>query len=486
MFHLLHGGFEIEEPELLEPLDKTVSYGEEPEPLIQDDSDYTDDDESEQNINEIGIEYSKLPTYVQAVFEDVEVSEEEPRAPFVFDDIAIPSIKTTGVKEVSYKPDLNVTRNTSIKKMDFQEQLKTLASKYSRQSKKPSKTPFPKSILKKRTLPPSMSGDDISTKKSKKSVIIYSPKTKKDLEKKLKDIERKYKDHMKSYKKEFGIKDLKGLEVNGNLSSKEKEEIVKQITKDAEYLKNTLEKLPVEKQIEMMLEIYVLKDMNNPELLQKIRENHCYLESILYKILTKIGVSDETARSFSKKYIKLKSKGILKTSFKALEGTYDFLRGWLGLLAILVFEWIAYLFLSKGLILLSKFLRTYSTIFESIFSWAGLTLNVFSFAVEWGTWIPSLMVPLLGKITNIVLYITTTMFGWTKFIYNDLAGAVYVTAANIISFWVFTLTAGVAVFIWAYYLISSIVKEHDVILEFCAQEMKAEMQNEVQRVEPVD
>lgn len=281
---------------------------------------------------------------------------------------------------------------------------------------------------------------------------------------------------------EFGLSDdiyddEETIDVNSNkykyipeISEDEKQQLIKQISGDSEYLKEHLSKLSVEAQLEAMIDIYQSEQRKDPEFLKRLQENYCVAESMLYKLCTLIGVPDEIAKSFTRQYLKLKSTTQDTYVYKALQGTFDFVMSWKGLLVILLFEWLIVVYTQKTFIFLGSFVNEMGPQIAEM----SLFLNSVVGNTQWFLSILSYLNNKLFSydVPGMISSSLTTVFNSGNDIVTKLGDYTYLDIFENYAGWVVLITGGVVLLLWGYYLLQATLQEIDKTNEFCGKNIK--------------
>ena len=281
---------------------------------------------------------------------------------------------------------------------------------------------------------------------------------------------------------EFGLSDdiyddEETIDVNSNkykyipeISEDEKQQLIKQISGDSEYLKEHLSKLSVEAQLEAMIDIYQSEQRKDPEFLKRLQENYCVAESMLYKLCTLIGVPDEIAKSFTRQYLKLKSTTQDTYVYKALQGTFDFVMSWKGLLVILLFEWLIVVYTQKTFIFLGSFVNEMGPQIAEM----SLFLNSVVGNTQWFLSIVSYLNNKLFSydVPGMISSSLTTVFNSGNDIVTKLGDYTYLDIFENYAGWVVLITGGVVLLLWGYYLLQATLQEIDKTNEFCGKNIK--------------
>lgn len=275
---------------------------------------------------------------------------------------------------------------------------------------------------------------------------------------------------------ETGDDEKKGID-DEILTQTEKEQLVEQITGDSEYLKQELEKLSPDGQLEMMLNIYQSEERDDPEFLKKLQENYCFAETTLYKILITVGVDDNTAKDFSAWYLKQKLSGASTIEWTIIKSTWGFVttKKFFILMALIVYEWIFSTLLGVGISAIHDFLVTNNNAVTRINHWIGIGIDNTQQLNKYLT--PYLeKIPLIGKASSYTLKLIERMSAyfintWTDVdgIHEKLASTYY---KDIIEYWslpILMVTGGVIIVMWLYYIISSVIDGIELTMKFCGE-----------------
>lgn len=260
--------------------------------------------------------------------------------------------------------------------------------------------------------------------------------------------------------------DTNNIAIDTNLKGPDietKEKLMKHMIKDTEYLIDNLKDLPPEDQMRVLINLYHENESKNPKILKKIREQYCFMETMLYRLLIKINVSPEKAKSFSKRYVQLKSSGTTGKIFKSFSDFFEKGKA-LKYLVLLIFEWISYLAIHKGLTLISDFLIAYGSIIPYINKFFSGVSGIIVYLISF---INDTTAKYLSKAINYIINLWAGEGG----IISNLESNGYIDSLGSIFFYIFMLTGGLAMITWAYYLISSIMSEYDDIVKFCSGEI---------------
>lgn len=257
---------------------------------------------------------------------------------------------------------------------------------------------------------------------------------------------------------------------NEVLTKTEKEQLIEQIANDSEYLKKELEKLPPEQQLEMMLDIYQTEQMDDPDFLKKLQDNYCIVESVVYHMAMAIGAPEAAAKKFSEWYLQAKLSAAGLPGLSVIQGTYSFLKGWLGLLLLVLIEWVVLSIIDGYFMLIEDFLIEHNEPISHITTWIQRiiqALGVFSASTAD-----------IAKEIPILSWVTSAMINGFEFflgnnsVLSDLVTGEYSAIVEHYGMWMMLITGGIAVFIWGYHIISAVMSEINNITEFCGKKIK--------------
>lgn len=240
--------------------------------------------------------------------------------------------------------------------------------------------------------------------------------------------------------------------------------ILEHILQDSEYLKQYLSKMSPEEQLKMMLEMYNDKQYNDPVFLLKLQDHYCFASTILYKMLVFIGISESTANAFSRDYMDYKLSLQESGLYKQLMGTYSFLNDWLSVLVLIVFEWFIYIYINGWLKQLTRFFSEHTSIITDI-------TNLFSsFGAAFNEIISKINKNLtdLSLVSWLTSFVEMTFNSWDEVRIGLTTGDIYINF-KYYGLLVLMLTGGVAIVIWAFYIITATLSESDEITKFCKE-----------------
>ncbi len=255
------------------------------------------------------------------------------------------------------------------------------------------------------------------------------------------------------------------------LTEDQKEQLIRQMSGDSEYLKKQLSQLSVEGQLEMLLDIYHTNQMDDPKFLQKIQKEYCFAESVLYKLCTLIGLSDDVSKTFSKAYLETKLAVQDTTAYKALSSTFEFIKQWSGLLVIVLFEWIMFAIVSNTLEFMRDVLSENSALVEAITShidsgvgWAKTGLNA-------AGWVGSKLPGFTWALDGLSALLTNSLNYWGQF-QKMLENRLLIDGFAYYSGYVLLATCGVVLLLWAMYLLYGVFSEVNEITRFCGENIE--------------
>ena len=238
--------------------------------------------------------------------------------------------------------------------------------------------------------------------------------------------------------------------------------------------------MEVNKQLETLLNLMGSQIKENTALANKVRNEYCYAETVFYKILTFVGISEENAKTFSKWYIETAYIGRTSVTWRLISNTFSFMYNWKGLLAVVVgniwlYNWID----QGGLEFIHDFLANNENTIQYIKWLAETTIGVGGKAIEWGAWLANPVLSQLGSINSMISSridlssIRDFLVGKLDQLDNlqdYIAGGGFDADVLNVSFWTMITFAGLAVFIWAIYMLYDLVygSLETNVSEFCA------------------